>query len=819
MSSSSELELVSARPAAPSKPASPLKRRSGRTRRAPRSKDDTAAPAAPYAVRQTDAGSTAIELLDSTDGLSGEGEDDDDERVLPSLDNVLQARRGAHGRTASAAELGKSASVAAELPAPKPARVVAIPTSSSAPTLSTRPSGDSAAGPSMTSGTGTATTSLRRSRTPADRAPTSTSTVPLPRAKPAPAATHSSSEEADSFFGMARASAAARGTKRVPAGARAPRGRVPGRASSGSLTPRPTSPAKGSRAVAVSSDSDDPAARRPSASRSHPLSDSSSDSDTNTAKSASASPVKGGLQLPDWARKSGPSAVGAALNPRMSGADRARLANGPGQNRKRRRIDEDSADEGAGKGKGKEREKDSLLFEREDDGDETDDSLEIALGGVGGGGAKKGEEKGKKRAALSDSSDDDLLPSLRTGKRASRSPPTHASPSKRRAFADRLPDSGLEPPPIYPPQRSPRRRLPSAAAASSPAGRDSQLTHVTLSSNSSSDGAPAHEDDDLLSRHGGTSEALDPTLAAIRSSLATQAWKPAPALASSPSPRKASAGASRSGAGAAAAGKEDEERVTIRLKMVFDPTRTVPEIAKRAYEREEVFEIGLHESFSSLFYDLSVRRTIPRADIVVTHVRSASQPTKQTQVYEFGTPASLSLAAGAEATMRGYTRDVWNKVRDLERKGRLSGPSDAGAPQERDEDAELERAAAEAAARRAAQSAANSSKAIELDDDDDEDTLGPAALDAAAGGSESGAPFPLTLRGSRTQALSLAVKPSTSMAQLVKAYCKRFSITDAARQARMWIEFEGDRLVATRTVEDVKEEFDLEGEETFEVKE
>lgn len=39
--------------------------------------------------------------------------------------------------------------------------------------------------------------------------------------------------------------------------------------------------------------------------------------------------------------------------------------------------------------------------------------------------------------------------------------------------------------------------------------------------------------------------------------------------------------------------EEAQQQIAIKLKMVFDPTRNAPEVAKRAYERLETFSIGL----------------------------------------------------------------------------------------------------------------------------------------------------------------------------------------------------------------------------------
>jgi hypothetical protein len=55
------------------------------------------------------------------------------------------------------------------------------------------------------------------------------------------------------------------------------------------------------------------------------------------------------------------------------------------------------------------------------------------------------------------------------------------------------------------------------------------------------------------------------------------------------------------------------------------------------------------------------------------------------------------------------------------------------------------------------------------------------------------------------------------MAQLVRAYCKQFKLV--GQDKSLVLEFEGDTIESTRTIADVKEEFDLDGEETFDVKE
>lgn len=206
---------------------------------------------------------------------------------------------------------------------------------------------------------------------------------------------------------------------------------------------------------------------------------------------------------------------------------------------------------------------------------------------------------------------------------------------------------------------------------------------------------------------------------------------------------------------------------------------------------------------------------------------------RQTQVYEFGTPASLGLTMEAEIEMRGYTRDVWDKCKEQERAKRIAagdggGGGGAGG---HDDDDDLEAAAAAAAmARRSAGPRpikSTKSGVLDLGSSSDSDGGGdgragsPASSSAASAASGPAVTsldglFPLTLRGSSARSLSLAVKPSTTVAQLVRAYGRHFKL---AAQRRVVLDFEGETLGSARTIEDIKDEFDLDGEETFDVKE
>ncbi|KAJ8292866.1 V-type proton ATPase proteolipid subunit [Rhodotorula toruloides] len=751
MSSSSELEVVS-KTRSPPKP-----RRSARERRVPRSVDEVAASAAPLARRRTGRAS-------ESSGLEFTGADTDGDLDLSGLD---EADLGKGGRGAAAQRAQASASRTTEVPPKKTApattarsNVVTLPSSSSAPDLSltrTSPAPSTSARPASfsTSLDNVRSSAAPRASTSADPIPSTSTSRPLPpprkapRAAPAPKKAHYSSDEADDFFvraKQAKGNVPAKG--RVPGAAGKAVGRVPAAAKGrgGSATPRPGSPAK-RKAVAISDSSDsDTSASSPRRGR------AASDSDSDGVEGM-AGPSKS-LKLPEWAR-------GGRAG--MSGADLARLQKGVGKNRKRKRLDDSDSDDGGLKaveaiGTSREAARMSSSESSDEDAD-TDDSLEIALGG-----GRKAKLKEKEPVKVA------------PAKRKSLSPPPR-SPKRLAKFTDRLPDAGLNAPSLGSLRTSPRKNL-YAQPPSSPRNLFDRDQTPSISS------AESENDEEEVE----VGEMLDPALAAIRSFVGTSARLGA-SSGTTPSPQKNGSAAQTASA-----------KITIKLKMVFDPTRVVPEMAKKAYEREETFELGLNEPFSALFYALSVRRTIPRADLILTYLRhssSATSTSRQTQVFEFGTPASLGLHANADVDMRGYTQDIWEKCRKVDAAKRASGG---------DDDLELEAAAAaaEAAARKA-----NS----------------PSMADYGMGGiysddeAEEGDAFPLTIRGSATQSLSLAVKPSTTMAQLIKAYCRHFRITDAARQAKMSVEFDHEQLEPTMTVQQAKDEYDLEGEETFDLKE
>jgi len=202
-----------------------------------------------------------------------------------------------------------------------------------------------------------------------------------------------------------------------------------------------------------------------------------------------------------------------------------------------------------------------------------------------------------------------------------------------------------------------------------------------------------------------------------------------------------------------------------------------------------------------------MRRFFDRSKLVIVHEKST--------LYEFGTPKALRLTNGSIAHMRGYTQEVWNKVKELEARERMKL----------------------AEGRRENEDAANG------EDEDDLSTTQQArqpSRDASlqpppsatiersksplARAPSSNPPSPdknlfrLTVRGSKTQSIDLAVKFTTTMQSLIKAYSKQFGITDKTRIAKMSIEIEGDKVESTQTIQDIKDEFDLEGEETVDLR-
>lgn len=165
-------------------------------------------------------------------------------------------------------------------------------------------------------------------------------------------------------------------------------------------------------------------------------------------------------------------------------------------------------------------------------------------------------------------------------------------------------------------------------------------------------------------------------------------------------------------------------------------------------------------------------------------------------VYRFGNPATLKLIATGD--FKCYTKEVYMKL-------------------EQNKTARMEARAG----RRA------------RGEDDDEDSLPPVsrepsralgraaeAVRAGGGGDESddearGSLISITIRGSPTMELSIAVKPSTTIASLLRRYCRKHEIAPE-RAVRMWIEYEGEKLDAALALSTYD---DIESEDTVDVRE
>ncbi|GAA5856090.1 hypothetical protein JCM8547_002974 [Rhodosporidiobolus lusitaniae] len=818
MGSSSDVEIVERRPPSPPKP-----RRGGRARRAPRGVDELAAPAA-----ATLAHTAPMTKRARKSGGATSDEDLGGKSVLDSVqvDEVKVARPASPPQPV--ASTSKSPFARAEV----------ITLSTSSVTLAARSSEPALTFSRLSPAPVPSSTTLPRASSTSTALNTASGGIKRPRShtpkeiKPAVLKTSYSSDEADDFFVKKAPVRKGRAPKVVldaqakgaakPAG-RVPGGRKPGGAPSTSAAVK-TSPVKGKAPFSdFSTDSKVENAKAKSRSKAIPSSDDSDSdssvlhSDSSTVSPRKASPKKRGgvrenslnkpLNLPDWALGGGSKARAG-----QSGADRAAAERGYKKNRRKRRLSVDSAEE---KGREEEEEDPFDELDREEKGMEvdSDDSLELDIMSVTprkkaptATSARK-KEKEKARRVAPDSSDEDE---------------EDVAPTPRAAKSPRRPAS------VSSPFRPTPRRAPSASTFASLANPSAV---ITISSDSGSEPHIASSSRPFFSTHKALDDDAEPDLASILANvqrLKQSSAKPSSAAAAGAgrapsqsvpfhppfafsSPEKGSLGG---------AGGEKGGTVTFVVNMVFDPTRQVPPIAKKAYERDETFVVGVNDTFSPLFYDLSLRRTIPTSNLVIYTSSAPSSSSASSrgrrEVWEFGTPDSLGFKPGETVYLKGYTTDNWEKVREMERQNVLSGRSPAGGgggggEEMDDDDFELAAAAAAAAARAQAArspSAAPRSSAA--------GTPAPAPLDfpSSSPDKDQGDAFPLTLRGSKTQSLSLAVKLSTTVAQLLKAYAKKHGL----EAGKLWMEFEGDKLEGGRTLEDVKDEFELEGEETFEVK-
>ncbi|GAA5906480.1 Bfr1p [Sporobolomyces salmoneus] len=796
-SSSSDLEILPSAPVAKN-PSPPKPRVSSRARRPPRGRDELAAPAAPVVARSTTTtGPSKISRKRKEVAVTDKEEEESINKRLPSDLPALPP--------VTAVPIASSSKQFVPNLIPPPTASIpklAPVSSSSAPTripskskLSTSPPPPrrSSTNPTITTAS---TSTSRRSSTPK---------VATKKPYVKPAAGGDSSDELDDFFNRSKVKTNTTTTKgkaripggRVPAmgvtgGGGAGGGRVP-KISSGrsSVTPGiqgATSPPK-------------PPIRKfvPSSSSSS----SSSDSDTSKSSSAPAhattnyssdhEPMTKDLSLPDWARGNGKARAG------MSGADWAKLKKGFRKNRKRRRLSQET-DEEAEKAKKRMDEEDG---EGMGEGEETDDSLEIEVTSFTKGKGKGKEIERPKRPGLKisladedeDEEDEEEDYEGGGGKKGS-----FVVSEDEDETPGPTPRKGLVPPlktkTPSPPKKSAAQLLLETAralkAASPLKSPQRSTTTTTTSTTITINSSPSSSSND---------DTLDPALAAIRSGLKSKRSQTrARARAQDPDLEILEP----------VAGVKDQGKVTVLLRMNYDPTLPQNATVKRIYEKEERFELGINQSFSHLFDQLSSKRYLNRNDLVITYQKS--------QLYDFGTPSSLRLSSGDTVEMKAFTREVWEKTKRIEKEKREKGMN--ADEQEEEELAALERAVS--MTRGGSLQPPPGASSSTLQSQSLARSRSPSATATATTSAQPRSPdhnlFRLTIRGSKTQSIDLAVKLSTTMQSLVKAFSKQFGITDRTRIEKMWIEVDGDRMEPTRTVSSVKEEFEFEGEETVDLK-
>lgn len=321
----------------------------------------------------------------------------------------------------------------------------------------------------------------------------------------------------------------------------------------------------------------------------HSDSDDATASDPENLFSSSAVRPKN-LNLPAWARG------GIA---RLSGADVERLQKGPGKNRKRKRLDEDSDEEEEGESRGPGAVKKTGLGAFDGMGGSlweqqlAASAAAKAAAAATAAGTTATAGKGKGTAALEDytfDSDDSLEAEFAIYEKPEPHvplAPPPGSPTKRRPPKSSERSESLSESPVrrdkkredsnrrsrsatnrYPSQPSPRKR--NAPLVISSGDED----EATVAARRAAAFASTDSDEDG-----------DSYLDKIRSMVgrSTSAEKRSPSA-----PVSGAAGTQDGEAGAA---KDLGEPVTIRLKMVFDPSRNVPDAVKRVFEREDTFTI------------------------------------------------------------------------------------------------------------------------------------------------------------------------------------------------------------------------------------
>lgn len=262
-------------------------------------------------------------------------------------------------------------------------------------------------------------------------------------------------------------------------------------------------------------------------------------------------------------------------------------------------------------------------------------------------------------------------------------------------------------------------------------------------------------------------------------------------------------------------GEEGEKEIEVKVRMVMDP-KVTSLVARKHYEKERVFWIDSVRSllslssfavlcvvtnehhtalqkapFSQLFNSLSISlgSGLNPSTLILTY--------KQFRVYPFGTPKSLKIFKGP-VEFTGYTEDVFELIEKKREEEKRRRKEEGDLESEDGGNGKDDEVGGGGTSRQAS--------ALPLDLENDSDS--------AAGHDPS--LLRLTIRGSATQSLSLALKPSTLISSLLKAYCKKFDVSKE-RMKKMWIEFDGEKLEGKKRLEEFEGE--IEDEETVEVRE
>lgn len=164
---------------------------------------------------------------------------------------------------------------------------------------------------------------------------------------------------------------------------------------------------------------------------------------------------------------------------------------------------------------------------------------------------------------------------------------------------------------------------------------------------------------------------------------------------------------------------------------------------------------------------------MPKSSLVITH--------RQLRVYPFGTPKSVEIFHSGD--LKAFPQEVYHKLERSKKERVITSKPDSSEPEDEDGDEDL--GDVDDLLQRARSVTREASVARAEPDDPTANSDGEGA---APGGT-----IRVTVRGSQTMTLGLVVKPTTTVVQLLRHYCRHFEI-DLAELPGMWAEFEGERL-------------------------